>query len=75
LHTVAAAMRDDPKAVVLDFVNPAWPGRRLLCWPREAGLISGKDCSARTRRRNSLATDIAGKDRGAVSQRRAGQSL
>jgi hypothetical protein len=28
---VAAAMRDDPKAIVLDFVNPAWPGRRFLC--------------------------------------------
>jgi hypothetical protein len=42
LHTVAAAMRDDPKAVVLDFVNPAWACRRLLCWPRKAGVISGK---------------------------------
>jgi hypothetical protein len=42
LHTVAAAMRDDQKAVVLDFVNPARAGRRLLCWPRKARLISGK---------------------------------
>jgi hypothetical protein len=35
-------MRDDPKAIVLDFVNPARADRRLLCWPRETGLISGK---------------------------------
>jgi hypothetical protein len=38
----AVAIGDDAKAIVLDFVNPAGAGRRLLCWPREAGLISGK---------------------------------
>jgi hypothetical protein len=31
LHAVAVAIGDDPKAIVLDFVNPAGPGRRLPC--------------------------------------------
>jgi Cytochrome P460 len=42
LHAAAAAVRYDPKAVVLDFVNPARSGRRQLSGPRKARLKSGK---------------------------------
>jgi hypothetical protein len=54
-------VRQDPKAVVLDFVNPARARWRLAGRSRQAWLKAGKDCSARTWRRSSGITDIAGK--------------
>ena len=37
-HAIALAPGQDPKAVVLDFVNPATAARRRVCPPRKAGL-------------------------------------
>ena len=34
-HAIALAPGQDPKAVVLDFVNPATAARRRVCPPRE----------------------------------------
>jgi hypothetical protein len=40
-HATRIALSDNAEAIVLDFVDPAWPGRRLLGQTRQAGLKSG----------------------------------
>ena len=37
-HTIRFALSDNTKAIVLDFVDPARSGRRLLGETRQAGL-------------------------------------
>jgi hypothetical protein len=42
LHAIATAVRENAKAIVLDLVNPAGTGWRLLRRSGQTGLIAGK---------------------------------
>jgi hypothetical protein len=41
-HTIHFSLSDDPKAIVLDFVNPAAASRRMLGRRRQAGFVAGQ---------------------------------
>jgi hypothetical protein len=50
LHAAVGALRQDAKAVVLDLVNPVWPGRWLSGGAGKAGLDElGQGTGTRTR--------------------------
>jgi hypothetical protein len=53
--TGAIAPRHDAKAVMLDFVNPAWPGRRGLRWRRQTRFDNSQPRAGTLTQRHSEA--------------------